>query len=229
MKKSNLKKDIILPFLVLSSLIIFFYLQSNHIENETVAAVVPNTVKLSKEQENKIYDAINVPYLLTPMKYQELLPVDNPLCKSNSIYEENFHLTLYSACNDLSKQEGLKMIKSMPEDQGMLFIYSKEQELNFWMNQTYLPLSIAYLDKDFKVVKTAEMIPLDRTGITSLYPAQYALELNTGMMKKLGIKEGVTLKFRPNKEELYFIPEKRFEDQDYELELYSKYHDKNIK
>lgn len=187
-----------------------------------------NIKELSIDDLNKIREHVNVPYLLSPLKYQEIWPVDNPLCKSPSLIEENFKLKVYTACNDLAKQEGLKMVKSMPKDQGMLFVYPEERELNFWMNQTYLPLSIAYLDKDFKVVKTAEMIPLDRTGIDSIVPAKYALELNAGMMKELGIEEGVTLSFKNSDEFLDFIPEQRFEDQDYELQLYIKYHqDKN--
>lgn len=182
--------------------------------------------ELTESEVNSIRKKVNQPYLFTPMAYQTMWPVNNKLCESPSIVEIKFNLKLYTACNDLSKQEGLKMVKEIPDNQGMLFIYTKEQELNFWMNQTYSPLSIAYLDKDFKVVHTAEMIPLDKTNISSIVPAQYALELSSGMMQKLGIEEGVTLSFQPSSETLSFIPEKRLEDQNYEVELFTKYYEK---
>lgn len=182
--------------------------------------------ELSESEINSIRKKVNQPYLFTPMAYQKMWPVSNPLCESPSVIETNFNLKLYTACSDLSKQEGLKMVKEIPDNQGMLFIYNKEQELNFWMNQTYSPLSIAYLDKDFKVVHTAEMIPLDKTNIGSIVPAQYALELSSGMMQKLDIEEGSILSFKPSSEVLSFIPEKRIEDQNYEVELFTRYHDK---
>lgn len=185
-----------------------------------------NGAELTKDELNNLREVVSQPFIFDPLAYHHMWPVNNPLCKSPSIIEENFNLKLYTACNELAQQEGLKMIKDMPENQGMLFIYPTEKELNFWMNQTYSPLSIAYLDKDFKVVHVAEMIPLDKTGISSIVPAQYALELNKNRMQELGISEGVTLSFKPSQEKLSFIPEKRIEDQDYELQLFMEYHNK---
>lgn len=245
MNKNNLKQTYFflgLALLLLCGPILFKLLNKDEVKpknlntntstNISYQTILTNSGKhytgelkeLTKEELKSIRDVVNQPYLFTPMAYQTMWPVDNDLCKSPSIIEENFNLKLYTACNDLSKQQGLKMVKDIPDNQGMLFIYNEEQVLNFWMNQTYSPLSIAYLDKDFKVVHVAEMIPLDKTNISSIVPAKYALELKKGMMKKLGIEKGVVLNFKPSLEKLSFIPDERIEDQDYEIKLFMQYH-----
>jgi len=76
-----------------------------------------------------------------------------------------------------------------------LFVFEAAAVQSFWMRNTYIPLSIAYIDENGIIVRIKDMEPLDLTSVTSDYPAQYALEVNKGWFKKRGIKEGDSVDF----------------------------------
>jgi len=69
---------------------------------------------------------------------------------------------------------------SLPANSGMVFVYPDAKERSFWMKDTRVPLSIAYVDADGVIVHLADMTPLDTTGVPSEKPAMYALEMNKG-------------------------------------------------
>jgi uncharacterized membrane protein (UPF0127 family) len=81
---------------------------------------------------------------------------------------------------------------TLGENRGMLFVYPEERELSFWMKNTLIPLSIAYIDSKRRVVDIQDMKPLDDEppSYVSADPAQYALEVNRGFFKKRGVKVG---------------------------------------
>lgn len=86
----------------------------------------------------------------------------------------------------------------LPENAGMLFIYRREEILSFWMKNTSLPLSIAFIDKNYNITELRDMQPMGLDRIRSAKPAQYALEVNRGWFTKNNIKVGdkVKLNFR---------------------------------
>jgi len=88
---------------------------------------------------------------------------------------------------------GLMKRDSMPENHGMIFIFQEERLLEFWMKDTRIPLDIMYLDAKGKVVSVAQMQPYDLSSVSSNVDAEYAIELNAGMVKKIGIKAGDVL------------------------------------
>ncbi len=94
---------------------------------------------------------------------------------------------------------GLMHRESMPVDQGMLFVFDIEQELNFWMKNTLIPLNIAYLNNALEVVDVQTMIPEHEIlpallpFYTSATPAKFALEVNAGVADDCGIAPGVTM------------------------------------
>ncbi len=90
---------------------------------------------------------------------------------------------------------GLMYRKSMPDSCGMLFIFPYEDILSFWMKDTYIPLSIAFIDKAGTIVSIKEGVPFSLNNISSDYPAIYALEVNKGWFKKNKIKTGDTVDF----------------------------------
>ncbi|OGS21356.1 MAG: hypothetical protein A2252_08940 [Elusimicrobia bacterium RIFOXYA2_FULL_39_19] len=92
------------------------------------------------------------------------------------------------------KSVGLMNRKSLPENNAMLFIFPVEQYLNFWMKNTYIPLSIAFIDKNGIILEIVDMKPLDISIIRSNYKALYALEVNQGWFKQHNIKEGMKIK-----------------------------------
>lgn len=90
----------------------------------------------------------------------------------------NLTIQVELACTEQEQQKGLMFRPSLPSDQGMLFVFERELPLSFWMKDTLVPLSIAYIDAKGKIVDIQDMKPLDTTPHQAAAPAQYALEMN---------------------------------------------------
>ncbi|MGQ9677974.1 MAG: DUF192 domain-containing protein [bacterium] len=89
---------------------------------------------------------------------------------------------------------GLMFRTSLHPDSGMIFVFEEEQWLRFWMKNTYIPLSIAFVDKDGVITDILEMAPLDtETRYEASRPVRYALEANSGWFLVHGIKSGDTV------------------------------------
>ena len=80
--------------------------------------------------------------------------------------------------------------KNIPEGTGMLFVFEKEQVLNFWMKNTPTPLSIAYIDKKGIITDIHDMTPFSLASVTSTRSVCYALEVPQGWYEKNNIKAG---------------------------------------
>ncbi len=86
---------------------------------------------------------------------------------------------------------GLMYRKSLPENMGMLFIYRRPGIMNFWMKNTYIPLSIAYIDTKGYIIAIFKMEPLnEKKSYRSPAPAVWALEVNQGWFEKNGVNVG---------------------------------------
>jgi uncharacterized protein len=99
-------------------------------------------------------------------------------------------LTLEVADDDQERARGLMYRESMPPDHGMVFIWSSPQPRSFYMRDTLIPLDIVFLDPARRIVDIRQMKPLDQTSIPSAAPAQYAIELNAGTARRLGLSVG---------------------------------------
>jgi len=89
-----------------------------------------------------------------------------------------------------AKETGLMHRKNLEDDCGMIFVYSMDQKLSFWMKNTTIPLSIAYIAADGTIKEIYDMEPLSHRTVDSRYSVRYALEVNQGAFKKHGIKAG---------------------------------------
>lgn len=100
-----------------------------------------------------------------------------------------------------SEQEraiGLMHVREMPQHEGMLFVFEQAGQQCFWMRNTLIPLSIAFLRDDGSIVNIAEMKALDdKSNHCSAEPVRYALEMNAGWFAKRGLKPGSRLTGRP--------------------------------
>jgi uncharacterized membrane protein (UPF0127 family) len=96
------------------------------------------------------------------------------------------------ADNDAERARGLMGRTALAEDRGMLFVFDEEQTLSFWMKNTLIPLSIAFMDSEGRIVDIQDMKPLDDDPphYVSAEPARYALEVNQGFFEERGIKVG---------------------------------------
>ena len=90
---------------------------------------------------------------------------------------------------------GLMGRKHLGKDEGMLFIFEVEDYHGFWMKNTLIPLSIAFIDKDGRIVKITDMKPLSLQTHAPPRPVLYALEMNKGWFSTNGIKVGHILRF----------------------------------
>jgi uncharacterized membrane protein (UPF0127 family) len=102
------------------------------------------------------------------------------------------------ARTEREKGKGLMFRESLGKDEGMLFIYDREETLSFWMKNTRIPLSIAFIDQQGEIVDIQDMEPFNLRTRVSARPAQYALEMNQGWFKKNGIGVGDVVKLPPD-------------------------------
>jgi uncharacterized membrane protein (UPF0127 family) len=97
---------------------------------------------------------------------------------------------------------GLMERTELAEDAGMLFVLASEQSPGFYMENTLIPLSIAFMDSEGRIVDIQDMQPLDETRHYPAEPAQYALEVNQGFFAERGVQVGDTVELpRPGPEE----------------------------
>jgi uncharacterized protein len=87
---------------------------------------------------------------------------------------------------------GLMNRTALAEDRGMLFVFPEEEVRSFWMKNTLIPLSIAYMDSEGRIVDIQDMKPLDdeEPHYVSAEPARYALEVNRGFFDERGVEVG---------------------------------------
>jgi len=105
------------------------------------------------------------------------------------------------ADTDESRRIGLMYRKSLPERQGMLFIFDQPEIQYFWMRNTYIPLDIIFIDDQLRIINISTMPPLTDEACQSTRPALYVLELQAGSAKKYDLK--------PNQEVVIKLPKKR--------------------
>jgi len=92
-------------------------------------------------------------------------------------------------------ERGLMFRMKMADDAGMIFVLGAPQRAQFWMENTFLPLSVAYLDAQGKIVEIHDMKPFDRTVVASeSREICYALEMNQGWFAARGIAAGTPLR-----------------------------------
>ena len=89
---------------------------------------------------------------------------------------------------------GLMFRDSLPDDHGMLFVFEKPETASFWMRNTKIPLSIAYIDSAGKILEIESLKPLDETPVASASSqVAFALEVNEGWFKRNGVSPGATI------------------------------------
>ena len=91
---------------------------------------------------------------------------------------------------DEARMRGLMYRKSMAENHGMLFVFAESAFHSMWMQNTYLPLSVAFIDEAGVILNIADMQPLTQDSHTAAGFARYALEMNQGWFRKRDIKAG---------------------------------------
>jgi uncharacterized membrane protein (UPF0127 family) len=102
-------------------------------------------------------------------------------------------LTAEVAHTDPARMQGLMHRRILPEDRGMLFVFPDTARHAMWMMNTYIPLSVAFLDERGAIINIEDMKPQTQDTHPAAKPAKYALEVNLGWFKRHGIKPGAKI------------------------------------
>ena len=103
--------------------------------------------------------------------------------KQIDLYVENgegdeLHYKVQVAVTEEEQRKGLQGVKDMPVDEGMLFVYDREKPLSFWMKDTLIPLTVAFINEDMEIIAVYDAYPGDETPMQET--AKYVLEVNAG-------------------------------------------------
>ena len=98
------------------------------------------------------------------------------------------------AVTDLQKETGMMFRTNTAENEGMIFVFPMPQRADFWMMNTILPLSAAYIDPDGQIVEIHDLQPHDTNSVQAATAnIQYVLETRQGWFKRHNIKEGTVI------------------------------------
>ena len=95
------------------------------------------------------------------------------------------------AAREQDRQKGLMFREKMGTNEGMLFVFDQPGRVCMWMKNTPLPLSVAFLDDDARIINIEDMVPHSLDSHCARQPARYALEMNRGWFKQRNIKPGI--------------------------------------
>jgi uncharacterized membrane protein (UPF0127 family) len=91
------------------------------------------------------------------------------------------------------RQIGLMFRKEMPPSEGMIFVFEQPATQCFWMRNTLLPLTAAFVADDGRIVNLVDMEPLNEASHCSKEPVRFVLEMHQGWFARKNIKEGIKL------------------------------------
>lgn len=123
-----------------------------------------------------------------------------------ALYVDGEHrgsLTLEVADSPEEWRRGLKHRRSLPEGRGMLFVFPSERRMNFWMEDTYLPLDIIFMDGDMRVLNVERASPQPNASRSELelHPseggAKFVIEAERGFAERRGIEPGSVIELVP--------------------------------
>jgi len=97
------------------------------------------------------------------------------------------------AATNPERMQGLMHRRMMPENRGMVFVFTEDAHHAMWMENTYIPLSVAFIDGNGVIANIEDMKPHTRDAHPAVKPVRYALEMNLGWFAKRGIKPGTKI------------------------------------
>jgi uncharacterized protein len=116
---------------------------------------------------------------------------------STTLQAGMYQIQVEIASNSSSREVGLMYRTYLPADDGMLFIFENKAGHCFWMRNTKIPLSIAFIADDGKIVNIEDMKAMTENNHCPVAPIRYALEMNQGWFAKKGISAGYVINGLP--------------------------------
>jgi uncharacterized protein len=113
-----------------------------------------------------------------------------PILASASITVGPSRVLAEIARTETERERGLMHRSSLAEGKGMLFVFDRDDRLAFWMKNTTLPLSIAYIASDGTIRQLSDLEPLSLATVQSERSVRYALEVPRGWFERAGVRVG---------------------------------------
>lgn len=101
------------------------------------------------------------------------------------------------AAREAERQQGLMYREKMGPHEGMVFLFDAPAGVCMWMKNTFIPLSVAFIDESGKIVNIEDMQPQSTDSHCAKKPVRYALEMNLGWFSKKNIKPGMVIEGLP--------------------------------
>ena len=122
----------------------------------------------------------------------------SPLCQNHNVTlvmgNTGKIIEAETACTMAQREKGLMSRPVIEENKGMIFLFPRPAIQAFWMKNTEVPLSIAYIDENWKIIDIHEMKAEDETPVYSKSPAMYAIEANKDWFQSIPLGTKVYLK-----------------------------------
>lgn len=118
----------------------------------------------------------------------------NDSAVTSTITVGGFPLSVEVARTTDEQRRGLMGRRHLDPDCGMLFCYPTAEPLSFWMKDTHIPLSIAFIGSGGRVEEIKDLEPYDESGVTSSSPCRWALETRRGWFEERSICPGMIVK-----------------------------------
>lgn len=127
------------------------------------------------------------------------LSLVSPVSAADGFPEVDLSFGLYRikaevAATEATRTRGLMFRESLPANQGMLFVFPVAAAHCMWMRNTPLPLSVAFLDQEGRIINVEEMKPHTETNHCAEGRARFALEMNAGWFARHGVKSGARIR-----------------------------------
>lgn len=114
----------------------------------------------------------------------------NPTLKTVTLTSGSVKVEVELARTELEQNRGLMFRKSLADGKGMLFVFPSDQKVSFWMKNTSIPLSIAYMLSDGTILQILDLVPFSEEPRPSERSIRYGLEVPQGWFSKVGLKVG---------------------------------------
>lgn len=98
------------------------------------------------------------------------------------------------AATQADRMQGLMLRPAMAPQQGMLFVFDEDNTHCMWMKNTLIPLSVAFLDREGRILNIEDMTPQTEDSHCARRPARYALEMNRGWFAQRGLGAGAQIR-----------------------------------
>ena len=123
----------------------------------------------------------------------------NPQLKTVTLKAGDVGLKVEVAATENQRNRGLMFRKNLADGKGMIFVFDTDQKVAFWMRNTSLPLSLAYLGSDGTILQILDLVPFSEEPRSSERSVRYGLEVPQGWYAKVGLKVGDKFEIPPLK------------------------------